>query len=203
VNKVLTLKINKTDSLSFITDIHSKEMDLFNTPFSAYLEVKNKLTKIHKLLVGQEFYDCIGSLQQAIEGKRRIVNKLGNNIDLGLLWNEHTQKIIQAEESGKPVKNWHWEGDFLVLFFNHADGENSCVTFLYNDDNGNIIFEVSLEYPWFFIENDPDISYENWLSQYKTFYKTIISKDVAMKWIEQMAMFRDKLDANMTCCKNK
>ena len=89
----------------------------------------------------------------------------------------------------------------MLFLGNDSDEFNSCTTFLYNDEQGNVVLEVSSTYPWFFGEDVPDISYDDWLPEYKILYKTIISKDVIQKWIKQMTAFRDMLEEKTTCCK--
>lgn len=204
MNKVLTLQINQNDDVYFVTVADLQDIEVFYTIFKAYLNTDNKLIKIHRFSTGRDFYDFICSLEEALNNERKISKELGKNVNLGLLWNEHTQKIILAEEAGKPLKSWDWSGDDLLFLGNKADEFSSCITFLYNDEQGNIVLEVSSTYPWFFGEDPPEdlyVSYDDWLPEYKILYKTIISKDTVQKWIKEMIAFRDMLEEKITCCK--
>ena len=157
--------------------------------------------KVHKSLVGYDLYYFTEHIQDCINNKRKVPKTLGKNVDLGLLYNEHSQKIILADKEGKPLKSWRWPGDKLLFFGIGRDRFNSSMTFLYNDDQGNIVLEISLEYPWFLGEDPPAdlyISYDDWLPEYKILYREIISKDVAQEWVRQLNRLYEKLEANMS-----
>ena len=109
-------------------------------------------------------------------------------------------KISLAEETGKPLKNWKWLAGKTVFLQCKANGDNNCNTFLYNDDNGNIIFEISAAYPWFFKDApspELNISYDDWLPKYKIIYKTTISREIAQQWFIKLNDLYTKLEDNM------
>ena len=205
MNILLILNIDKNDSLEFATKVTDNNfIDLNNTFISVWLTRSKKKLCLRKISVGFDLGDLIDNINQCLNNKKRIPKELGKNADLGLLWNNHIQKIILAEEAGKPFNSLDWAGISLFFLDNKCAGFKNCNTFLYNDEQGNIIFETSAAYPWFF-EDAPspklNISYNDWLPQYKILYKTTISREVAQEWIKQLNELYEKLDANMNCCK--
>ena len=205
MNILLTLNINKHDYLQFITDVDDNNfIDLNNTFMSTWLKQRDSMICINTISVGFELDKYAYHIQQCLDNQISIPKELCKNIDLGLLWNEHNQKIILAEEAGNQFKSWKWIASETVFLESNANGKHSCMTFIYNDEQGNIIMETSSTYPWFF-EDAPspklNISYNDWLPQYKILYKTTISRKVAQKWVKQLNELYEKLDANMKCCK--
>ena len=205
MNILLTLNINKYDYLQFITDVDDNNfIDLNNTFMSAWLKQRDSMICINTISVGFELDKYAYHMQQCLDNQISIQKELGKDIDLGLLWNENWQKISLAEDAGKPLENWDWIADNTIFLQCKTNSNNSCNTFLYNDEQGNIIFEISAAYPWFF-EDAPspelNISYDDWLPKYKILYKTTISRKVAQQWVKQFNELYEKLDANMICCK--
>tara|TARA_Y100000588_G_C14272818_1_gene933062 strand:- start:682 stop:1293 length:612 start_codon:yes stop_codon:yes gene_type:complete len=203
VNIILTLKINETDCLQVVSDEAISEVDLFSSIFKFYLKTQETSIKVHDFAVGQELYDFATHIQNCLDNKYKVLKKSRSKIDLGLLWNEYYQQLVIQSESAKKIVNPSWNEERLILFFNHADENNSCITFLYNNDQGDIVLEIASEYPWFYQEEIPEISYQAWLPKYKILYKETISKNIAMKWIEQMLALRDALNKKTLCCTKK
>ena len=61
-------------------------------------------------------------------------------------------------------------------------------SWLYNDEQGNIIFEITPFYPWFYVTkktNKEKVSYKEWIENYKPTIKTIIPHKNLKKWIIQ------------------
>lgn len=103
--------------------------------------------------------------------------------DIGFLWN----KELHGEEGLK------YEGDFWVGMRNYLWGapgkvQPNLATWIYNDVNGNIIIEITENYFWH--HKDPDqgenyITYEEFMQNYKPYFISIISHELASQWIEQ------------------
>ena len=205
MNILLNLKINQRDCLQFITDIEDNDfINLNNTFISVWLKQSKKKLCICKVSVGFELYDFAERIQKCLNNQIGTPTTFGKNVDLGLLWNEHWQKLSLAEKTGNTFKSWDWLADNTIFLQSSANGKHSCNTFLYNDDNGNIIFETSAAYPWFFKNaQSPElnISYDNWLPKYKILYKTIISRKIAQEWFIKLNDLYTKLESNMPSSK--
>lgn len=78
----------------------------------------------------------------------------------------------------KEDDNNFWIGYQYQLF-----GSKNKTGWLYNDQYGNIIFEIA---PYFntFIRNKK--TYLQWIKQYKSIFRCTIAQDVALKWIDQL-----------------
>ena len=205
MNILLNLNINDSDCLQLVSEFENNDfINLCNTSISVWLKYSDTIICVHAMAVGFDLYYLADHINQCLNNKKNIPKNFGNNIDLGLLWNKHIQKIILAEESGKQFKNLEWEGTKLFFLENQCEGLKNCMTFLYNDNHGNIIFETSYSYPWFLEDaqsTEFKISYDDWLPKYKVLYKTMITNEIAQQWIKQLNELYAKLDSNMTCCK--
>lgn len=201
MKQLLILQVNQTYSLNIITELEDDDyiMNLYNTIFMIYLHNQTEADLVMRSFVGYDLYYFAEHIQQCIDNQLPILQNLEQSIDLGLLWNEHWQKIAIAENAGNPLSSWKWtEGNTLFLQCN-SNGDRSNNTFLYNDDNGNIILQIASAYPWFFKEAsspDLDISYDDWLPQYKILYKTVVPKDVAQRWVKDLHGLYAMLELN-------
>ncbi len=73
-------------------------------------------------------------------------------------------------------------------------------TWLYNDDNGTIILEITPVYTY--PTNDPDeqehyVPYDQWIKGYKTCFVAKIPPAVAEKWLEQAQFILHSIEATM------
>lgn len=61
------------------------------------------------------------------------------------------------------------------------------VTWMYNDKNGNIILEITPEYPYLFTNGKRKIKkpFQEWLKSYKPLVVRIVPVEVAVQWLEQ------------------
>jgi hypothetical protein len=111
-----------------------------------------------------------------------VKDKLGfldNKYD-DYLWNEHSKLDKTFVE--KPLENiTYWIGeDYTLCGYRHRQ------TWLYNDDFGNIILEVTPSYYSLNKRRRNKISFEKWMKKYKPILKRTISKEIAQQWLLQM-----------------
>ena len=148
MNILLILNINQNDRLEFATEVEDNDfIDLNNTFISVWLKGNGLELRLRPKAVGFDLYDYADHIQQCLDNKKSIPKELEKTVNLGLLWSEHTQKCILAEEAGKQLANWDWAGIELFFLENQSENINNCMTFLYNDEQGNIILETSSTYP--------------------------------------------------------
>lgn len=201
MNKILDLNINDQCLLEIVTELDDLEYvsNLYNTLFKIYLQTQRGRDLVMRSCVGYDLHYIAERIEGCLQLQRYIPSILGHNMDLGLLWHQHWQKVAIAEDSGNPLSSWKWPGMELYLVENKGSGFDSCITWLYNDENGQIIMQVNNIYPWFFKDApspDLDISYDDWLPQYKILYKTIIPKNVAKQWVKDLHGLYSMLELN-------
>ena len=94
--------------------------------------------------------------------------------------------MVSSENKSKK----HWVIYDYRMWSGSTDINNRVTTWLYNDRDGNIIFEVTKTYSWFYIQ-DGDIErsdfvyYEDFIKDYKSLMHYVIPRDVAILWLEQ------------------
>lgn len=133
--------------------------------------------------------ECLNSLiSEAIESKATLHESI--RYDIGYLWNEEMQNKPGLSYF-KIDKVAHWVGLKNLVWSTSSNCNPVLSTWIYNEPNGSIILEITPSYPWHFTdpeEVDPKIyiSYEEWMKTYKPFLIRTISKDIALKWLEQI-----------------
>jgi hypothetical protein len=141
--------------------------------------------------------DMRNSLVKALKNELQLHESISR--DIGYLENinfDHDNK--QAEIADQRNEDyWQPHPDLVymqdgVFFFWVGSiykiwGHHNLATWIYNDKQGNIIFEITPRYPGLFAEDKSviKISFEEWMKTYKPFIVRIISPEVAHQWIEQ------------------
>jgi hypothetical protein len=115
-------------------------------------------------------------LANVLEGKA-VYDKTVNG-DLGFLYNQYREEIIDSFIG--------FDYSFLAKFDREVG--SAVESWLYNDKEGNIIFEITPLYPW----NDPvlrkdprRVTYKKFMKNYKPILQTIIPKESIRQWIKQ------------------
>lgn len=131
-------------------------------------------------------YDDIDSICQTMVNSdqfKKLINgtnilDLSINSDLGFEYNECYNKGITF----KYFKDCWFEGN------RHKQIRPYYDSWLYNDKDGNIIFEITPFYPGHSVNKKtfPDrIPYKEWIKDYKPIIKVMIPKENVKQWIKQ------------------
>lgn len=123
------------------------------------------------------------ALAHACAKKRYLHPSLTN--DLGCLYNIdkfnfETDSTCDATEfiTTKLEKQDIWVGMQYLMW------NDTYTTWLYNDSEGAIIFEIAPKYLEFYSGKDLTKSaFESWLQTYKPFYKTVLHEGAAQEWL--------------------
>jgi hypothetical protein len=127
------------------------------------------------------------------------------NQDIGYLYNDYLKHELAKKWKKSPSlfyesdKNYKfWIGTNYQLW-----GYQYLATWMYNDINGNIIFEITPKYPDFLTEgnNPPPMPYKQWIKHYQSILIRTIPKETALKWLEQTDVIL-KLLQNIFCQSN-
>ena len=96
-----------------------------------------------------------------------------------------------------------WVGRRYKMF--DATGYIPQTTWLYNDQTGDIWFEISPVYPWLFSspqEGEVFVKFRQWLKDFKPYVVRKISKETAKQWVKQLQDLLKVIEANdkrLTC----
>lgn len=91
-------------------------------------------------------------------------------------------------------------GDFWIGEDYKLWGCDSSSSWLYNDEQGNIIFEVTSVYPGRFGDSEKQnyaISYEKWLKNYMPQLITAIDRNIAQQWLEKVNHLSKQIEKNI------
>jgi hypothetical protein len=117
-----------------------------------------------------------GAIPKLIAGIKTLDKSITH--DVGFEWNQYFADKRGPTEADK----YFWTSN------SHKHIRPYYSSWLYNDQDGNIIFEITPDYPWFYETKKtcPDkISYKEWIKNYKPTIKTIIPKENLQHWVEQ------------------
>lgn len=110
--------------------------------------------------------------------------------DIGYLANEEydgnsTLKFIYYDLEDKP----YWVGIQYTLWQISGSIRPNLTTWLYNNEKGEIILEITPDYPWHFMDPEPEevfVAYEQWIKDYKPLLICTIAHEVAKRWLAQV-----------------
>lgn len=144
-------------------------------------------------------------LALAINNKLRLDSSIIQG--LGYYWNQWLNEdnpdlfYLQDQDSK------YWIGINYFLWGTSGGAVNKFATWLYNDAQGNIIFEVTPLFPGTLVDwNDPVEmqAYQEWMKKkYKPFFTRIIPKDLAMQWLGQADTILTTIRENVKILKEK
>lgn len=136
-------KISDTQYLQINPDecIHEDDCQFCAQIDMNYVDKKNKVNIKFGYEGARSFYYYIvesGIFQKLIEGKHTLDVSITD--DVGLEWNEY---FANKKKSTK-ASEYHWSSN------SHKGIRPYYSSWLYNDEKGNIIFEITPFYPWFY-----------------------------------------------------
>ena len=103
--------------------------------------------------------------------------------------NRHNEYLYNATNSSTSElsNDTDWIG-YKYHLWSARNGLISWDSWIYNDFDDSIIFEVTPIYPYLFSESEEEpnyISYEEWIKTYKPYFITTLSKETAEQWLKQ------------------
>lgn len=138
-------------------------------------------------------------LKSALDKKLRLDKTITQ--DLGFLFNQYSAYICgeKFEESGCcdlvcAHNVSHWSGDKYNIW-----SKGGWSTWIYNNPDGSIIFEVTPFYPFMYCdpEDEPNyIPYCDWIKTYKPYFIQEISTVMALAWCKQLDNLLNQIKNN-------
>jgi hypothetical protein len=139
-------------------------------------------------------------LKLVLVDKLKLHKSIKKNI--GYYWNQELNEDNPNLHLMKGKESSYWVGHKYLLWATDSNKKyERFSTWLYNDDTGNIIFEVTPTYPETFIDpEDPAEvkAYQEWMEKsYKPFFTRIIPKDIAEQWLKQAELILKTIQDNV------
>lgn len=196
--KELIFKLSESEFIKIITKNNNdfSEADLCCTELLVYFINEHKQILVGQQSLSEIFEPFITCFKKAIGGNLQLHESLKRN--LGFMQNQYYQDktgFIRVPTSNG--SSTYWVG-FDYEICSAVDDVNLHVsTWLYNDTSGNIILEITKDYPWHFIllDGEPEdldfVTYDEFMKDYKPLIHRVIPRDVAIAWLEQaMEVYR-------------
>jgi len=195
----LILKLSNLESIKITTgnNIDFENLDFGCSEIRAFF-IDLKSLRIGQDSIGEFFEHFITKLKKCLNFELQLHESLVQN--LGFMVNEHSCKnahskcdfVMTTSASGE---NTYWIGYKYEVWTTYAYADPYVYTWMYNDKNGNIIFEVTPFYKWSMQEREPEdldfITYEEFMKNYKPLIHRVIPRDIAIEWLnESMKIYR-------------
>ena len=189
---IISFKLQKNT----IMDIYSEDNLQAITHYSYSTVIFNQNNQTYTISREFPLHLFLSILQKLL--KKSLHNNLqlnpSINHDIGYLWNEwinnnHTSLLYITDKNNETS----WVGQQYQL------SSDDYLSWIYNDEKQNIIFELTPAYPLGCIdqENEQEIkNYRKWIQSYTPLFKDIIPYHIAQEWIIQTEQILDIIDKN-------
>jgi hypothetical protein len=116
------------------------------------------------------------------------------------MWNEYLHDAPDEPQPKFCIENDFWIG--LRYHWLGSPGGISPVisTWLYNNQHGDIIMEVTPSYRWHFDDPGPGeeySTYKQFMKAYQPLLLQIIPKEIATIWLQQIRVVEKKIEQNV------
>lgn len=157
-------------------------------------------TNIITLANGPTYFnirDMRNFLKKALNNELQLHKSITS--DIGYLLNGYHKNengfIIERFESGLET----WIGYKYHLWYAY-ENEMAYVTWIYNDNDKNIIFEITPSYPYFSCDPKKEphyIPFKKWMLSYKPYLIAKLSRETAQQWLDQAEYIVKTVDDNI------
>ncbi len=195
----LTLKLSENELIEIVTDnnIDFKKIDFCCGNVKAYFVNEQRL-RIGQQSTGVFFEALIRILKQVIDIKLKLHESLTQ--DLGFMYNDYFHDLPNKKPKfimvlASDSSSSYWVGANYKIWNTNKDANPYVTTWMYNDHEGNIIFEVTKFYKWSMQEDDLDDpefeTFDEFMKDYKPLIHRVIPRDAAIAWLDQaMKVYR-------------
>ncbi|MBI2353314.1 hypothetical protein HYV11_03695 [Candidatus Dependentiae bacterium] len=142
-------------------------------------------------------------LKKALNNELALDNSIKKDLGFYLAKYHKNKKNKCLKYKIGPDGYQYWIG-FNYNVYN-ASSSYQQYTWIYNDKEGNIIFEITPSYTWSYNwirDGEIFTKYSDWLKTYKPYMIKKISKETAQEWITQLDELIEKVtknDERLTC----
>ena len=184
------LKVDVVEYIEMEFPVPPEEMFYMDKIFQKFYVNKTWYNLSHLDALGILRDRWIDILKAILANQRPL--KIGTR-GLGYEWNQITAQEIRYCDRG----NYWWGISYIVG--GGFNGEKYTSGWLYNDEQGQIIFEVTENYFWHFedeSEGEHYITYQEFMKNYKPLITRIIPHEVARRWLAQCEHLLEQICEN-------
>jgi hypothetical protein len=183
MKKNIIFKINRKEFIKLIFDDCQESILYEEHALEFFLKNDRVFIIGHDTIL--EFAEKIHLLMQVAVANKLLLHPSISN--LGLMSNQHTYLLWNSDEDLPKsfVDIDSEDGIWWVGSQYKLSGYKNRTAWLYNDEYGNIIFEIT---PWYnSLKNGKHeaMSFQKWSENYKSILKRVIAPDIAQQWIQQ------------------
>ena len=193
--KELILKLSQIESIQILSD---GGLDFEDIDYCCGEILAIFVEHDHGLIIGEDtmggfFPTCILKFKKVINNKSQLHASIKQN--LGFMYNQYRIQLPNlssdfVEILSQTGESFDWVGLNYNVWSSYNTTKPMVTTWLYNDMQGNIIFEVTPLYKWAFFPDDPEnpdfVTYAEFMENYQVLISRVIPRDVAITWLDQM-----------------
>lgn len=185
-NSEFTFKINDNEKLIIQIDAYPKDVPYCFYDANFFLQNENEKIKLCSFSLPSYIDKFITNLSDILQNKKQLPSCFLE--DIGYAWNlyvnsDNNSILLYAN------KKYNFLDDYYLWY-------SSCTTWIYNDDLGNIILEITPSYPDTYSSNFSYQDFLQWMKSYKPLFKTIIPRKTAEQWLKQATEILMTIDEN-------
>ncbi len=183
-NADLVVKSSKGQSID--------EVVLFDCFLRIYYETKDRKILLFHDMPGSGFLDLQSYLSKLLE-TGNFYNPVYKNYDIGFLWNDSMREVSTFIN-----RDIFYDIESYAVF--SLGGKYTVTTWLYQNTEKAICFEVTPDYPWTFRDPEPHekyIEYEEWMKHhYKPLIRRTMSREEVELWLQEVTKLYEQIKQN-------
>ncbi|MFA6090044.1 MAG: hypothetical protein WC755_09385 [Candidatus Woesearchaeota archaeon] len=185
-NSKFIFKINEYEEIIIQIDEYPEDVPYCFYDANFYLVKKNEKIKLCSFSLPSYIDKLITNLNDILQNKKQLPSCFLE--DIGHAWNlyvnaDNNSKLLYANQKYKFLDNYYlWYSSFT--------------TWIYNDNQNNIILEVTPSYPYTYSSKFSYQNFSQWMKIYKPLCKTIIPRKTAEQWLAQATQILMTIDKN-------
>lgn len=184
MNIILELPIDNNYSIVVMSKYNTDVNVMYGYSGELFITLKQDTLyqKISSTITLRDLENMLYHFKAVSKKTLLIPLEISNSHELGLSYHTYWNQVSSQLGQNLP----QWIGNDLKLLECNGKGLKSCLTFLYNEKNGDITFVITSQYPWFFPLTKIPMHYKTWLKHYKIIHQLKISHSTMRMWIQKL-----------------
>lgn len=194
----IIFKLNDTEKIVVELEEELRNIDCCSEAPIVFLQDSKKVT-LSKDSVRENMTILSNLLREALSNELQLHKSITE--DIGYVYNQYSD-FLWNKKSKAPNSFGYTQLEGRDIWAgNKYNVWNSALTsWIYNDIDGSIIFELTPMYPedFFYTKKKPQkISYQEWIKGYAPYLIEKIPYNVAQKWLTQANAILEQIDENI------